>query len=209
MQRCLIVVADNSALVVFCFEFLGVICNSLSFFALWALLILCRCNRTVNLMWPLCSWDCSIWHPDNALWSLWSGKRICNFSFFSFYHLHNSIYPCYANLSFCLALPTCRNWNAVIWNQGKGLTERVMLLYDGLHYDVLAVSDPCALCLMFHVQWVLSLCVYKCITCAFNLSQETFRVVDQARQSWRNRSFSLAPSSLMQFPFIFHLHLLL
>lgn len=47
-----------------------------------------------------------------------------------------------------------------------------MLLYDGLHYDVLAVSDPCALCLMFHVQWVLPLCVFKCIRCAFNLSQD-------------------------------------
>jgi ubiquitin thioesterase OTU1 len=27
-----------------------------------------------------------------------------------------------------------------LYGQGKGLTERVMLLYDGLHYDVLAVA---------------------------------------------------------------------
>jgi len=40
-QRCLIVVADNSVLVFFCFELLGVICNSLSFFVGFGLFWFC------------------------------------------------------------------------------------------------------------------------------------------------------------------------
>lgn len=102
------------------------LCNYLSLFK--------RCDWAFNTIRILWARNCSIWHTNNALWFVWSGKM--DFSL--------SLLFCWCS---SLKYLECHvHWTV---EQEKKYTERVMLLYDGLHYDALAVCSPDFLVLIF------------------------------------------------------------
>lgn len=92
--------------------------------------LLWRCDWAFNisrLLWP---GNCSIRYPNWPMWCVWSGQNEQSAIYAS-----DSCKPVMTELflSFFTLF-----WGTIL--QEAGYDERVMLIYDGLHYDALAVG---------------------------------------------------------------------